>query len=494
MTNKYAILSTEQMKTADDFAIADLISRGHGGADLMEEAGRAVSRRIIGAVNGNSALVLCGSGNNGGDGFVIARHLKKAGFIVTLALLGDENNLTGDARLMADRWNGEIIPIAPDIVTNCDVIVDALFGTGLSKYISGNLEETLIQVNDCEALKVAVDIPSGIKGNSGEILGAAFKADITITFCRKKPAHLLYPGKEYCGETLVADIGIDDRAVLETKPDTYENHPDFWLGEFPILKSDGHKYHRGHAVVVSGDMISTGASRLAAMAAIKSGAGLVSVSSPDDALSTHAAHLTAIMIRKQSTLNNDLKDHRLNAWCIGPATGVNGNTRQAVLSIIRSGKKTVLDADALSVFEEGPLELFEAINKSSDCNCVLTPHSGEFGRVFPYLKKLDKLTATKNAAKLSGAIVIYKGADTVIASPDGRAVISSSAPPALATAGSGDVLAGIITGLLAQSMPAFEAACAAVWLHSECAKKIGLGLISEDLAKEIPAILQELNI
>ena len=239
-------------------------------------------------------------------------------------------------------------------------------------------------------------------------------------------------------------------------------------------------------------MISTGASRLAAIAALRSGAGLVSVSSPEDALSIHAAHLTAIMIRKRAALNDDLKDKRLNAWCVGPAAGVNGNTRKAVLSIIRSGKQVVLDADALSVFEEGPLVLFETINKSSDTNCVLTPHSGEFARVFPYLKQLDKLTATRNAAKLAGEAVVYKGADTVIAGSDGRAVISNNAPSTLATAGSGDVLAGVVTGLLAQGMPAFEAACAGVWIHGESAKKIGLGLISEDLPREIPSILQKL--
>lgn len=488
----YAILSSEQMNAVDGLAIADLKNRGLSSADLMEEAGRAVSRSIVGSVDGKKVLIICGPGNNGGDGFVVARHLKEHGFKITLALLGDLNNLMGDARLMADSWTGEIKPISPDIVTKYDVIVDALFGTGLSKDISGELKETIVKINDSKALKIAVDIPSGIKGNSGAVLGIAFKADLTITFCRKKPAHYLYPGKEYCGETTLADIGIDNRAVMEIKPDTFENHPDLWSNKLPALKQNGHKYNRGHAVIVSGNMISTGACRLAAMAALRSGAGLVSVSSPDDALNVHASHLTAIMIRRLSELNNDLNDDRLNAWCIGPASGVTGHTRKAVLSIIRSGKKTVLDADALSVFEEGPLELFEAINKLPDFNCVLTPHSGEFGRVFPYLKQLDKLTATRNAAKLSGGVIIYKGADTVIAAPDGRAVISSVAPPTLATAGTGDVLAGIITGLLAQGMPAFEAACAAVWLHSESAKKIGLGLISEDLAKEIPTILQEL--
>lgn len=480
------------MATADQIAITDLKKRGRNGADLMEKAGLAVVRQIVGSVNGRSALVLCGPGNNGGDGFVVARYLKEAGFNVDLALLGIIDNLTGDARLMAERWQGEIKPISTEVISDQSVIVDALFGTGFSKDISGDLKEVILKANKSSALKIAVDIPSGIKGNTGEILGVAFNAAKTVTFCRKKPAHLLYPGKEYCGELLVADIGIADFAVSQTNPDTYENHPDSWRKELPTLNSNSHKYNRGHAVVVSGDMIRTGASRLAATAALRCGAGLVSVSSPEDALGIHAAHLTAVMIRKRNLLNEDLKDARLNAWCIGPAAGVNGETRKAVLSIIRAGKKVILDADALSVFEEGPLELFEAINKTSDTQCVLTPHSGEFSRLFPYLKQLDKLTAARNAAKLSGSIVIYKGADTVIAAPDGKATISTNAPPTLATAGSGDVLAGIVAGLLAQDMPAFEAACAAVWIHGECANRLGAGLISEDLAKEIPAILQKL--
>jgi NAD(P)H-hydrate epimerase len=220
---------------------------------------------------------------------------------------------------------------------------------------------------------------------------------------------------------------------------------------------------------------------------------LVSVSSPDDALAIHGAHLTAIMIRKLNDIQTDLKDDRMNAWCIGPAAGVTKRTRKNVIDLIRSGKKVVADADGLSVFEDKPLELFNAINSIDNVNCVLTPHSGEFVRLFPYLKILDKITATRSAAKLSGAVVINKGADTVISAPDGRTVISNNAPATLATAGTGDVLAGLVTGLQAQNMSSFDAACAAVWIHCECANAFGVGLISEDLEKKIPEILTDLG-
>lgn len=490
---KNCILSTDKMAKADQITINDLILQGKNSSYLMEEAGLSVSREIIGQVDGSHALVLCGPGNNGGDGFVIARHLKAAGWKVELALLGGLEKLNGDAAIMAAKWNGEIGDITPELINDQDVIVDALFGTGLAREISGTVKEVIKAASESAAYKVAVDIPSGIKGDSGEILGVAFKADKTVTFCRMKPAHLLYPGKSHSGEVIIADIGISERTVAEVEPDIFQNDPALWLGELPNLKVDGHKYHRGHAVVVSGDMTSTGACRLAAMAALRVGAGLVSVSSPDDALATHAAHLTAVMIRKRDELSSDIIDNRLNAWCIGPAAGINTKTRKNVIDIIKAGKRAVLDADALSVFEEGPMELFDAIKSAKNSNCILTPHGGEFARLFPYMKESDKLTAAREAAKLSGTVIIYKGADTVIAAADGRAVICTNAPPTLATAGSGDVLAGVVTGLLAQNMDSFYAACAAVWISGECANEFGEGLISEDLTGLIPRVLKSLK-
>ncbi len=488
----HAVLTVDKMADADQLTIADLISSGHAGAQLMEEAGLAVVREITKNFEGRRAVILCGPGNNGGDGFVVARHLKEAGLKVKVALLGSVNNLKDDALHMQNLWGDQIEALNPDALKDQDIIVDAIFGTGLSKEITGIVYDTLRKANDLAAHKIAVDIPSGIKGDTGEILGIAFKADQTVTFCRKKPAHLLYPGKQYCGEIMVSDIGINARTIEQVSPDIFENDPDLWINDFPVHAPTIHKYQRGHAVIVSGGMTHTGASRLAATAALRIGAGLVSISSPEDALAVHAAHLTAVMIRKRDQIIEDLKDPRLNAWCIGPAAGLGIKTRKNVLQILRAEKKTVLDADALTVFEQGPLELFDAINLIEKNNCVLTPHSGEFARLFPNLKQLDKISAAGAAAKLSGAVVIYKGADSVIAAPDGRTVISNNAPATLATAGSGDVLAGLVCGLMAQNMPPFEASCAAVWIQAQCANEIGVGLISEDLPSCIPLIMKQL--
>lgn len=488
------ILSTAQMARADQLTIADLHKQGRSGSDLMEEAGLTVVREITKNYSGRRVLVLCGPGNNGGDGFVVARYLKEAGWIVDVALLGAAENLQGDAYHMAKLWGDDVLPLNANVIVDHGVIVDAIFGTGLSKEISGALRDVLEKVNEAQSAKIAVDIPSGVKGDTGEILGVAFKADHTVTFCRKKPAHLLYPGRAQCGKVIIADIGISNRTILEVEPDIFKNNPKLWLGQFPQRQNSGHKYNSGHAVVVSGDLTHTGASRLAAIAALRIGAGLVSVSSPENAFIAHAAHLTSVMIRDRKKLEEDLNDSKLNAWCIGPASGISQESRKNVLEIIAAGKSIVIDADAFSVFENEPRNLFDAINAREEAWCVLTPHAGEFACVFPYLKKLDKITAARNAAKLSGAVVLYKGADTVIASPDGRCVISDNGPSTLATAGSGDVLSGLITGLLAQSMPPFEAACAAVWVHGECANEFGPGLISEDLEKHIPSVLRRLNL
>ncbi|MEZ5756998.1 MAG: NAD(P)H-hydrate dehydratase [Emcibacteraceae bacterium] len=490
---KECILTTAQMSQADQFAIAELGKQGRGGADLMEAAGLSVTREILKNSSGNKALILCGPGNNGGDGFVIARHLLDAGWKVTVALLGSVESLQGDAYYMAKLWNGEILPLNEARFTDQDVIVDAIFGTGLSRELSDKVRETVDKANLANALKIAVDIPSGIKGDTGEILGSAIRADFTVTFCRMKPAHLLFPSKKYCGKIIIADIGISDRIVQQVEPGIFINSPECWIDKMPDFELDIHKYNKGHAIVVSGDLTHTGASRLAAMAALRSGAGLVSVSSPDDALMAHASHLTSVMIRRREEITTDLKDHRLNTWCIGPAAGITKQTRDDVLNILKAGKNAVLDADALTVFEDDPRVLYEAIKETATRQCVLTPHAGEFARIFPYLKKLDKITAALSAAKLSGAVIIYKGADTVIASPEGQVVISADAPPTLATAGSGDVLSGIVTGLVAQNMNGFEAACASVWLHGQCANEYGRGLISEDMEKLIPLVLRALD-
>jgi NAD(P)H-hydrate epimerase len=336
---------------------------------------------------------------------------------------------------------------------------------------------------------VAVDIPSGVSGDTGQPLGGVYvKAALTVTFFRKKPGHLLLPGRVLCGETVVGDIGIPAEAA---NTQLHENSPALW--DFPWPRLEGHKYSRGHCVVVSGPAHATGAARLAARAALRVGAGLVSVASPPEAVAVNAAHLTAIMIKPfqgAAGLGALLSDRRLNAVALGPGLGVGKQTRELVTTVLKSGAAAVLDADAITSFREDPQSLFSLL----DDKCVLTPHEGEFERLFPGLldQSASKLEAARTAAARSLCVVLLKGADTVIAAPSGKAVINANAPAGLATAGAGDVLAGLIAGLLAQGMMAFDAACAGAWLHGEAARHFGPGLIAEDLAEMLPAVLAAL--
>jgi NAD(P)H-hydrate epimerase len=345
--------------------------------------------------------------------------------------------------------------------------------------------------NESRVPIVAVDIPTGIDGDSGVIRGTAITAACTVTFFRKKPGHLLYPGRAHCGSVIVADIGIPARVLDDIGPRQWENGPALWRSRFPWPKSDGHKYDRGHAVVRSGGPLQTGAARLAARAALRAGAGLVTIAAPPAAAVVHAARVDAIMVAAAGNAQawrKLLGDERKNAVLIGPNNGVDGATREAVLTALKLGKACVLDADALSVFASKPAALFRAIGKHI---CVLTPHEGEFERLFHGAG--DKLARARAAAKMAGAVVLLKGADTVIAAADGRAAINANAPPELASAGTGDVLAGIVLGLLAQGMAAFEAAAAAAWLHGAAASDIGPGLIAEDLSEALPAVLRRLR-
>ncbi|MCG8694189.1 MAG: NAD(P)H-hydrate dehydratase, partial [Minwuiales bacterium] len=435
--------------------------------------------------------VLCGPGNNGGDGFVIARLLAAAGWPVRLALLGDPSRLTGDAGRNAGRWTGPVEPLSPAAVDDAEIVVDALFGAGLARDLSGMPLALADICADRKIPVVAVDVPSGVDGNTGVVRGGAFEAELTVTFFRRKTGHLLLPGRLLCGETIVADIGIPNDALGEIRPSAFANRPNLWLADFPWPLADGHKYGRGHAVVMSGPMSATGAARLGAYAALRAGAGLVTVASPPDALMVNAAHLTAVMLRRVADLeawNELLLDKRLNAILLGPGNGVTEDTKQRVLAALAAGKSCVLDADALTVFQDDPSALFKAVKSP----CVLTPHDGEFGRLFDTAG--DKLTRVRAAAEKSGAVVLLKGPDTVIAAPDGRAAINENAPPELATAGAGDVLAGIIVGLMAAGMPPFEAACAGAWLHGDAAGTVGPGLVAEDLIDALPAVLRTLKI
>lgn len=497
------VLTLAEMYRADALAV----DAGASGETLMENAGRAVASEVASRWPKNSAvLVLCGPGNNGGDGFVIARALGEAGYGVRLAAMLDRDAYTGDAGIMAERWSGEVLPLdralnGDDV--HCDVIVDCLFGAGLSRNIEGRLAGLVDSINNSGHPVVAVDIPSGIDGDTGQVRGAALQAQLTVTFFRKKPGHLLLPGRARCGEIVVADIGIPHIIIAEISPKLAENKPEVWLHALPKPGPEDHKYSRGHAVVVSGGMASTGAARLGAVAALRAGAGAVTVASPPEALAVNAAHLTEVMLRrldKDNDLSVLLSDGRITAVLVGPGNGVGDATRVNTFAALGASRAAVLDADALTSFEADAETLFTAIKANPDRPVVLTPHEGEFGRLFGVLaKNLDsksqarapsKLDLARQAAEQSGAVVVFKGADTVIAAPDGRVVINTNAPPWLATAGSGDILAGIATGLLAQGMAGFEAACAAVWLHGEAGNLCGRGLIAGDLAAALPQVLR----
>jgi hydroxyethylthiazole kinase-like uncharacterized protein yjeF len=488
------LLTPDEMVECDRLAIAG----GVAGIALMERAGRAVADAVARHPLGTRVLVVAGPGNNGGDGFVAARVLAERGYPVRMQLLG-EAGARGDAAEAARMWRGTIEPAKPDAVAGAGVIVDALLGAGLNRMVEGDARAMIEAMNACGAPIVAVDLPSGIDGASGAVMGAAVRAKESITFFRRKPGHLLMPGRAHCGRVRVADIDIPESVLDRVQPRTFANAPALWGDAFPIPRLEGHKYSRGHAVVVSGDISSTGAARLAARGALRAGAGLVTLASPRTALPVNATASLAVMVRVADgpdELGQLLDDRRLNAVALGPGLGVGANTRALVEVALDGERAVVLDADALTSFADDPAALSAAIAACPDRPVVLTPHQGEFSKLFKNLsqpsEKTSKLVAVRAAAQAFGAVVLLKGPDTVVAAPDGRAAINENAPPWLATAGSGDVLAGMIAGLLAQHMPAFEAACAGIWLHGEAGNEVGPGLISEDLPEALPAIYRRL--
>lgn len=488
------LLTTDEMYRADAFAVA----AGTPGRDLMEAAGSAVVDAICDRWDVRATAVLCGPGNNGGDGFVIARLLSERGWPVTLSLLGGLDKLTGDAALAASDWEGQTHHLSEQCADGAELVVDAIFGAGLTRPMEGIPAKLAAVSHASNVPHVSVDVPSGIDGNTGADHGQAFAADLTVTFHRAKPGHLLMPGRLRCGELVVSPIGIPDDSVAHVKPTVFYNGPDFWGPHLPFLHNDGHKYSRGHAVVVSGGATSTGAARLAARGALRAGAGLVTVASPEEALAVNAAHLTAIMLEEfdgAPGIAAILADKRKNAVLIGPGAGVGSFTRARTLAIFNSDASVVLDADALTSFQEFPDMCWSAILKTPDRPVVLTPHEGEFIRLFPDFGDHPdgKPGRAREAARRSGAVVVFKGADTVIADPQGRVAINANAPPTLATAGSGDVLAGFVLAQLAQGVPAFQAACIGVWLHGEAATHFGPGLIAEDLPEMLPDVLEELE-
>ncbi len=481
--------------TPGEMARADLLTTrgGISGARLMENAGQAVKSVVLAHYPGiRRAVVLCGPGNNGGDGYVAARLLAALG-IETVVFRSRAPKPRTDADAAAKRWSGPVTPLAQLGMYEGDVVIDALYGAGFSGALGGDDAIAAETIRRAGAPVVAVDLPSGVSGLSGRAEGDCFEAAHTVTFFRKKPGHLLFPGRGLCGKLHVADIGIPRSVLDDIAPALWENCPALFSRFSPKPDPSTHKYTRGHAGIFSGGAASTGAARLAAMAAARAGAGAVTMFAPTEALSVHAAHLTSVMLKKADNAQEVaglLADPRLGSLVIGPAFGRYAWLREVVGLALESRleRGIVLDADVFSAFADSAETLFE-LSKASAGQVVITPHEGEFQRLFPGASEsgLGKHERAREASKLSGAVVLYKGPDTVIASPDGRAAINTNGGPELATAGSGDVLAGMIAGLLAQGMPAFEAACAGAFMHGGAGKMAGRGSVAEDFVSALAA-------
>jgi ADP-dependent NAD(P)H-hydrate dehydratase / NAD(P)H-hydrate epimerase len=489
------LLTNAEMVEADRLTIAG----GTPGIELMENAGQAVADNVSARhPPGARIAVVAGPGNNGGDGLVAARLLRERGYRLRVLLLGGVSRFKGDALKAAQRWNGPYEPATPTALTPGEAIVDALFGAGLDRPVEGSARVMIEAINNRDACVHAVDLPSGINGTTGAVMGIAVRASETVTFFRRKLGHVLLPGRLHCGKIHIADIGIAANVIAAIKPRTSANSPSLWLENFPVPSVEGHKYTRGHVVVASGTTFSTGAARLAARAALRAGAGLVTIASPREAVAVNAAASLAVMVRPVDggvELAGFLSDARRNVVVLGPGGGVGRSTRDLVLTALAGERAVVLDADALTSFAAEPQTLIASL-KARKGATVLTPHEGEFSRLFNTMEEFSrapsKLDRARLAAARTGAVCLLKGADTVVAAPDERAAIMDDAPPWLATAGSGDVLAGLVAGLLAQGMPGFEAASAAVWLHAQAGTAAGPGLIADDLPEVMPRVYRPL--
>lgn len=464
----------------------DYFVSGHDSFALMQCAGAFVADVITERFSGRHVIVLAGTGNNGGDGFVIAELLRSRKFSVEVFAVAPDV-MQGDAAKAMRLYKGNISPLDQLYLNTDAIFVDALFGIGLSRPLEGIYAEVAARVNASGLPVVAVDIPSGLFADSSALPGAFIRANITVTFIAKKLAQLLLPAKAACGEVILSSLDVP--VHLSGNSPVYANTPDLFISDFRWPQSTTHKYQRGHVIVAGGNASKAGAAKLTAKAALRSGCGLCTIISQPDDVAVYASAALSVMTATDTDWNTFMKDPRANTVVIGPGSGINQRTSSFIADAVSAHKKLVLDADALTVMAESPA-LFAGKLSSQ---CILTPHEGEFKRMFPAISGKLKHLDTLEAAKSSNAVVVYKGSDTVIASPDGRVAINTDAPPSLSVAGTGDVLAGICGGLLAQGMEGFLAACAAVWLHAEAARLYGEGLIAEDLHETLPLALHELK-
>lgn len=467
------LLTPAEMARADAAALA----AGMPTETLMEAAGRAVARAIRARFRPCRTLVLAGPGNNGGDGYVAARYLEQAGWPVAVAALAPPNPGTAPAAAAA-RWRGPMVGFVEAEAARAGLVVDALFGAGLTRPLAPEVTQVLRAV---EAPLVALDVPSGLDGATGQVLGYAPQAALTISFVRLKPGHLLVPGRALCGETLLADIGLPEAVLEGIAPQCWRNHPSLWA--LPSLDLSAHKYTRGHLTILAGASM-PGAARLAASAARRLGAGLVTLHAENLELAAMLRANAPGQLVSDATLEALLADTRRKVWLAGPGLLPHEPTRAAIRSVIDAGKTLIADAGALMAAADAP-ELLRGA-------AVITPHAGEFARLFG-APGADRLSATRAAAARLGAVVVLKGPDSIIAAPDGRVIINDNAPPSLATAGTGDILSGAIAALLTQGMAPFDAAAAAVWLHGAGAASGPLGLIAEDLPALIAKARHDLS-
>jgi ADP-dependent NAD(P)H-hydrate dehydratase / NAD(P)H-hydrate epimerase len=482
-----AILTCEQVRAAERMAVEHGISLWA----LMQKAGQACADVLHAEFPDGRVIVLAGPGNNGGDAFVAAQRLRDLGRNVWVFDLAPTGERTEEGSQALNALMGPRQPLEDMRIAAGDVVLDGLFGAGLSRPLAGEAAFAVEQVNTSGARVVAIDVPSGVVGDTGAVAGPAIRADVTVTFCCKKPAHVLMPAMALCGDVIAAEIGFSDFVERVGGGVLHENGPGLWLGGYPWPDAGGHKHKRGRLGVVTGPMSSTGAARLAGQAGLRVGAGTTRLLCPPSALMVVASSVTAQLVSSFADVHALLAlTEDMQAVVIGPAAGVTGATRAHVEALAKAGRTLVLDADAITVFA-GEVETLGGLLEAP---AVLTPHTGEFERLFPGLleRSASKIEATRAAAKQVGAVVLLKGPDTVIAAPDGRAVVNTHATPFLATAGSGDVLAGLIGGLLAQGLDAFDAACAGAWMHGDAGLRVGPGMIADDLDSALRATIAEL--